>query len=134
MDIINIHILSTAILTGAIWVIQLIHYPGFGYIENKLFKPFMVLHIRGIMLFVFPMMLVEICTGTYLLFQGHFSSLFLYAMIFLYLIWLSTALIFSGYHSKLKDNKDDRIINNLVKYNWVRTIGWSFRLILLFMI
>ena len=134
MDIIKIHILSTAIITGAIWVIQLIHYPGFAYIEDKLFKSFMVLHIRGIMLFVFPMMVIEIFTGTYLLFQGHFSLLFLYAMIFLYLIWLSTALIFSGYHSKLKDNKDSKIINKLVKYNWLRTIGWSFRLILLTML
>ena len=134
MDIINLHILSTAILTGAIWVIQLIHYPSFRYIENKLFKAFMVLHIRGIMFFVFPIMVIEICTGSYLLLQGNLSLLYICAMIILYLIWLSTALIFSGYHSKLKNNKDDKIINNLVKYNWLRTVGWSLRLILLFMI
>ena len=134
MEIINIHILSTAILTGAIWLIQLNHYPAFCYIDNKLFKSFMVLHIRGIMFFVFPMMVIEICTGTYLLMTGFSSTLFLSAMINLYLIWLSTALIFSGYHSKLKNNKDDKIINNLVKYNWLRTIGWSIRFILLLMI
>ena len=70
----------------------------------------------------------------YLLITGFSSTLFLCAMIMLYLIWLSTALIFSGYHSKLKNNKDDKIINNLVKYNWLRTIGWSIRFILLLMI
>ena len=134
MEIINIHILSTAILTGAIWLIQLNHYPAFGYIDSKLFKSFMVLHIRGIMFFVFPIMVIEICTGTYLLITGFSSTLFLCAMIMLYLIWLSTALIFSGYHSKLKNNKDDKIINKLVKYNWLRTIGWSIRFILLLMI
>ena len=134
MDIIKLHVFSTAILTGSIWVIQLIHYPAFGYIENKLFKSFMALHIRGIMLFVFPVMVIEISTGTYLLTQGYNSSSFVYAMVVLYMIWLSTALIFSRYHSKLKESKESEIIFKLVKYNWLRTIGWTSRLILLFMI
>ena len=33
----------------------------------------------------------------------------------LYLIWLSTALIFSGYHSKLKNNKDDKYFFIIIK-------------------
>ena len=94
----------------------------------------MALHIRGIMLFVFPVMVIEISTGTYLLTQGYNSSSFVYAMVVLYMIWLSTVLIFSRYHSKLKESKESEIIYKLAKYNWLRTIGWTSRLILLFMI
>jgi hypothetical protein len=131
MDLIKIHLLATAILTGAIWVIQLIHYPVFNYIDKNCFKLFMKFHVRGILIFVLPFMLIEMISGTYLFIIGHNSILFLFSLVILYLIWISTVLIFSNYHKKLQHDKDNDIINKLVKYNWLRTIGWTVRLILI---
>jgi len=131
MDLIKIHLLATAILTGAIWVIQLIHYPVFKYIDKSYFKLFMKFHVRGILIFVLPFMLIEIVSGTYLFIIGHNSILFLFSLVILYLIWISTLLIFSNYHKKLQHDKDNDIINKLVKYNWFRTLGWTVRLILI---
>ena len=131
MDLIKIHLLATAILTGAIWVIQLIHYPVFKYIDKSYFKLFMKFHVRGILIFVLPFMLIEIVSGTYLFIIGHNSILFLFSLVILYLIWISTLSIFSNYHKKLQHDKDNDIINKLVKYNWFRTLGWTVRLILI---
>jgi len=131
MDLIKIHLLATAILTGAIWVIQLIHYPVFKYIDKSYFKLFMKFHVRGILIFVLPFMLIEIVSGTYLFIIGHNSILFLFSLVILYLIWISTLLIFSNYHKELQRDKDNDIINKLVKYNWFRTLGWTVRLILI---
>ena len=131
MDLIKIHLLATAILTGAIWVIQLIHYPVFKYIDKSYFKLFMKFHVRGILIFVLPFMLIEIVSGTYLFIIGHNSILFLFSLVILYLIWISTLLIFSNYHKELQQDKDNDIINKLVKYNWFRALGWTVRLILI---
>ena len=131
MDLIKIHLLATAILTGAIWVIQLIHYPVFKYIDKSYFKLFMKFHVRGILIFVLPFMLIEIVSGTYLFIIGYNSIIFLFSLVILYLIWISTLLIFSNYHKELQHDKDNDIINKLVKYNWFRTLGWTVRLILI---
>ena len=34
-DLLMIHIVSTSIMVGAIWVIQLVHYPSFKYVKES---------------------------------------------------------------------------------------------------
>jgi hypothetical protein len=55
-------------------------------------------------------------------------------MMFLILIWLSTALLFTKIHQNLIEGYKSSLINKLIKTNWLRTILWSLRLIILFFI
>ncbi|MFN4149964.1 MAG: hypothetical protein ACK4IX_03390, partial [Candidatus Sericytochromatia bacterium] len=52
-------------------------------------------------------------------------------LIFLIIIWVSTALLQVPQHNILTNNFDSNAYINLVKSNWIRTIFWSFRSILL---
>ena len=53
------------------------------------------------------------------------------SIIFLISIWLSTALLFTRIHQKLTEGYEFSLIKKLVKTNWLRTILWSLRLIIL---
>ena len=46
-------------------------------------------------------------------------------------IWLSTFLLQVPAHEKLILKKDNQIIARLVKTNWIRTILWSLKLLVL---
>ena len=110
-----IHLVSTAIMVGAIWVIQLVHYPSFYYIDKNNYMKFQNFHMNRISYIVIPAMTV----------------LFMISIIFLISIWLSTALLFTRIHQKLTEGYEFSLIKKLVKTNWLRTILWSLRLIIL---
>ena len=58
-------------------------------------------------------------------------NLFLLALTILIINWIITALVFVKMHNKLLINYKIEIISLLVKWNWLRTLLWSVRLILL---
>lgn len=115
---------------GVIWVVQLVHYPGFLYVDNNEFASFHRHHTRRISLVVIPTMVVEWVTGAYLLIAqvpSYGQGLHIVLFSILAIIWLSTFLVQAPLHSKLKRGKDIKSIKKLVATNWVRTIGWTAR-------
>ena len=85
------------------------------------------LHMSWTSFFVGPPMLIEM--GTALLFSSPPLDLprwFLYWDLLLLLIG-STALFQVPYHNQLLDNFDEEIHKKLVTSNWIRTIFWSSR-------
>ena len=47
------------------------------------------------------------------------------------IVWLSTFVLQVPIHNRLKSGKDERLIRRLVATNWVRTIAWSLKALLL---
>jgi len=89
-------------------------------------------HMNRISYIVIPAMTVELFSGLLIIYLGlKNDALFIISIIFLTLIWISTALLFTPIHQKLTSGYKSSLIKKLVKTNWLRTILWSFRLTLL---
>lgn len=126
-----IHYGLCVFMTGLIWMVQLVHYPSFSYVEEKVFGAFASFHSRAISFIVLPAMVAELASGAYLFYQGR-SVILGINLACLVLIWLSTFFLSVPLHSKLAKGKDSKSIGRLVATNWPRTVLWSARSLFLF--
>tara|TARA_B100001250_G_C19518196_1_gene664786 strand:+ start:323 stop:760 length:438 start_codon:yes stop_codon:yes gene_type:complete len=129
------HLAATSMMVGVIWVIQLVHYPSFHYIDRNRYELFQDFHMRNISRIVFPLMSAELITGILLIQSpifGYSNKLFFISMILLALIWFLTATLFISIHKNLSKGFNKNIINKLVNLNWLRTILWSLRIVFIF--
>ena len=126
------HLIFTSIMTGVIWVIQIVHYPSFHFIEKELYTAFQKFHMNKISIIVMPIMLAELITGIMLFLDKTSKSPFLtISIIILVLIWLITGVFFTKAHNELIAGYQELVVNQLVAMNWIRTLLWTLRLLLL---
>jgi hypothetical protein len=126
---------STLAMTGLIWLVQLVHYPAFGYIDASTFGDFARFHQHAISIVVVPLMFVELATTFLLLWKPHpalTGRLSLIAAACLGLAWLSTFLLQVPLHQQLLQGPDEACVAKLIASNWLRTSAWSIRALLLF--
>jgi hypothetical protein len=124
------HVAVTWFLVGLIWVIQVVHYPLFAEVGEQHFARYEQLHQRRITVVVAPLMLLEVITTVLLWWSvGPVIPVWQYwlALGLLAAIWLSTALLQIPAHAKLSSTYDLTTINWLVQTNWIRTIAWTAR-------
>tara|TARA_B100001758_G_scaffold10120_1_gene7607 strand:+ start:253 stop:660 length:408 start_codon:yes stop_codon:yes gene_type:complete len=127
-----LHFMASSIMVGVIWVIQLVHYPSFNYIEKQRYSNFQSFHMTRISYVVIPVMLIELLTLVLLIYSmDQINIELVLSGIILLLIWVITAIFFSGAHQKLTLGYDKSVVGNLIQMNWSRTLLWTFRLILL---
>lgn len=132
------HALSLALMTGVIWVIQVVHYPLFATVPPTARREYFKRHVYRISLLVMPLMLIELATAVALVVLAYGHEVVTYAVFYAWLnlgllvgTWLSTFLIQVPHHNRLKSNPgDDATIHALVRWNWLRTMLWSARLVL----
>ena len=126
-----LHLTATSVMVGVIWVIQLVHYPSFHFVELKQYNTFQRFHMSRISYVVIPAMLTELFTLFLIVISmDQIDTLVLASAILLIFIWLMTALFFSGVHQKLTLGYDQTVVDKLVKLNWGRTLLWTLRLLL----
>ncbi len=126
----EIHFLSTSLMVGIIWVIQLLHYPAFHFIKESDYVEFQHFHMERISFIVVPVMVLELFSAFMLVYYIQ-SNLLILCLIILLFIWLITFIFFTKLHQSLLDGYDKTIVDKLVRINWSRTILWSIRLIIL---
>lgn len=126
----TLHLVSTAAMTGLIWTIQLVHYPSFHFINIVVYEEFQKFHMQRISIVVMPLMILEFITGLLLLVLSQ-EQFFLVNFVLIVMIWLSTFLLSVPEHSKLEKGYNHKAVDRLVSTNWVRTLLWSVRLVLL---
>ena len=127
-----IHLIATSVMVGVIWIIQLVHYPSFHFIELKQYTTFQRFHMSRISYVVIPAMLTELFTLILIVISmDQIDTLVLASAILLIFIWLITAVFFSGVHQKLTLGYDQTVVDKLVKLNWGRTLMWTLRLLLI---
>ena len=128
--LLKVNLLSTSVMVGVIWVIQLLHYPSFHFINEKKYIEFQHFHMQRISFIVVPVMLIELASA--LLLAYFFESNLIIILLALVLgIWAITFIFFTNIHQKLTDGYDHSIVDRLVLINWSRTTLWSLRLIIL---
>ena len=126
------HLIFSAIMVGVIWVIQLVHYPAFHFIDKDMYASFQKFHMNKISIIVIPIMLAELITGMMLFLDKSSKSPFLIiSFVILVLIWLITGVFFSKAHNELMTGYQELVVNQLVVMNWIRTLLWTLRLLLL---
>ena len=127
-----IHLIATAMMVSIIWLVQILHYPTFLYIDNERYTEFQNFHMKNISFLIIPLMLLEFLTGFFLLFfVNEIDFYFNISFSLLVLIWLITVLFFTRYHSALSNKYERNIILKLIRLNWIRTFLWTARLGLL---
>ena len=126
----DIHFLSTSLMVGIIWVIQLLHYPTFHFIKQSDYVEFQHFHMQRISFIVVPVMIIELLSGFMLVYYFR-SNLFILCLTILLVIWLITFVFFTKLHQSLLGGYDKIIVDKLVQINWSRTVLWSLRLIIL---
>lgn len=133
-------LLATAMMTGIIWFVQIVHYPLFLKVPVDGFVAYEQSHTLRTGFVVAPLMLVELGTAIALMLLSSVSGgklpigltpLYLWSFGLLLLIWVSTFLIQVPLHSLLEQKPDLKAMELLVSTNWIRTILWSIRLGLL---
>ena len=127
-----LHLIATSVMVGVIWVIQLVHYPSFHFVELKQYTTFQRFHMARISNVVIPAMLTELFTLILIVISmDQIDTLIVASAILLIFIWLMTAVFFSGVHQKLTLGYDQTVVDKLVKLNWGRTLLWTLRLLLI---
>ena len=124
-----IHLIATAMMVSIIWIIQILHYPTFLFVDKKHYTEFQIFHMKNISYLIIPIMLLELFTGLYILLYNNMINFYFSASFgLLILIWLITALFFSKFHSELSKKYNRDTILKLIRLNWIRTFFWSLRL------
>ena len=75
-------------------------------------------------------MIMELITSGIIIFQipnGLPNWTAIVGIILLGVIWFSTLLFQIPYHNKLSSMFDENVLVMLIKTNWIRTICWSLR-------
>lgn len=131
--VLHAHLAATIYMTGLIWFVQVVHYPLFATVGTPHFPAYERRHTVRTAWVVGPPMLTELLTALLLLgFRPAAIPAWAPALglALLSLIWLSTALLQVPCHKRLANGFDERVHRRLVQTNWIRTAGWSLRLLL----
>jgi len=124
------NLVSTCYMVGLIWMVQLVHYPLFAKVGTEHYESYQVSHQSLTTLAVGPPMLLELLTALLLIWYRPASlpSWLIYvALALLFVVWASTAFVQVPCHEKLTSQFDAGIHSRLVVSNWIRTVGWTMR-------
>lgn len=121
-----LQLLACAAMTGIIWIVQLAIYPLFRELPNEAFEKYHGSYMSKVTFVIVPLMALEALTCVWCLFNFPLSSQIIPTLL-LGVIWASTAFIQVPQHNKLtRENA-----HLLVRSNWIRTIAWTARTVLL---
>ena len=125
-----IQIVCNSYLVSLVIITQFITYPTFLHINKDKFSVYHRKYVNNISFIVAPVMLIELLTLSLIAyFSGEF--LIIKSLILLLVIWLTTFFIMIPSHNRISKSFNKKEIISLINYNWVRTILWSFKLLLI---
>lgn len=125
-----LHVGATLALVGLIWFVQVVHYPLFAHVGHEAFAAYEQEHMRRTTWVVAAPMLIELLTGIVLLWQradGVPAWMAWVGVALLAVIWASTIWLQVPCHEALRQGFSEAAHAELVRTNWVRTIAWSLR-------
>jgi hypothetical protein len=107
-----------------IWLVQLIIYPGMHGWQQARFAELHQTYTRQISAIVGPLILIQLLLSLLLLFQQR-GVVELLQLILLGVMLGVTFLVSVPLHRLLSRGYDDKLVDRLVRTNWLRTFGWS---------
>ena len=130
MDYLFLLIIINSILVGVILMTQILSYPLFLKLGISNFYNYYNSYTKRISFIVIPLMIFEVLLSIIL--NIILNNFYLFASnILLFVVWGSTFFIQVPIHNKLSSNHSYVLINKLIYTNWIRTIAWFCKLIIL---
>ena len=125
-----IQLVCNSYLVSLVLMTQFITYPTFLNIDKDKFSDYHRKYVNNISFIVAPVMLIELLTLSLI---AYFSSEFLIikSLFLLLVIWLTTFFIMIPSHNRISKSFNIKEIKSLINYNWIRTILWSFKLLVI---
>jgi hypothetical protein len=126
-------LLASAFNTGLIWIVQLVHYPGFLRIPPEAYANYQQFHMKAISFIVAPSMVIELLLTLAGFAMSDLGTSYLYwvAVVCLGVVWAVTFFVSVPMHDSLASGYNAEGIQRLINTNWWRTVGWSLRTTLL---
>lgn len=125
----TLHAAATWYMAGVIWLIQLVHYPMFGFLDRANFPRAHAFHSRAISLIVMPVMLLELALSALIVWRrGPMNWPATAGLALVLLIWVTTFFVMVPLHERLQaDGFQPKVHAALCQWNWLRTLAWSAR-------
>jgi hypothetical protein len=127
--VVMLHALATWWMLGIIWLVQVVVYPLFRFVPPEALPVFAQAHVARIGSVVGPAMVLEVLTGLWLLalLPRAFKLGLWLGLALLAGIWLATLLLSIPCHQVLAHTASAEVVERLIAGNWVRTLLWSVR-------
>lgn len=128
--IVVVHLAVTGVMIGIIWFVQVVHYPLMGLAGREGYAAFQAAHSRRTAIVVAPPMLLELATGIWLVARPspYFPACAAWiGLALIAVVWLSTFVLQVPQHRVLDGGFDAVAHRRLVLGNWVRTVAWTVR-------
>lgn len=124
---------ATLAMVGLIWFVQVVHYPMFALVGHSAFVKYERVHQKRTTWVVAPIMLLELATAIIWLWQssGNGRVGAIAGLSLLVVIWLSTMVLQVPCHHALSHEFTESKYKHLIATNWIRTVAWTGRAILL---
>jgi uncharacterized membrane protein len=134
--ILLMQVFATLFMVGLIWFVQIVHYPLYANVGREQFPEYEALHNRMTTWVVGPAMLVELVTAVLLLKSSPHASAppAWMGLGLLIVIWISTAALSVPAHDVLTAGFSAEAYRKLVNTNWIRTVAWTARGVILMVI
>ncbi len=130
MDSLLLLIIINSILVGVILMTQILSYPLLLKLGISNFYNYYNSYTKRISFIVIPLMIFEVLLSIIL--NITLNNFYLFASnILLFVVWGSTFFIQVPIHNKLSSNHSYVLINKLIYTNWIRTIAWICKLMIL---
>ena len=129
-----LNLILSSFLTGLIWFVQIVHYPIFTKVPASHFISFQTTHMQTTGYVVAVPMLLELAASSGLLlyaFPGNLQGVNYLAFACVLVIWLVTFFVSVPIHNELVTGLRYDLVSRLVATNWLRTIAWTIRTVVL---
>jgi hypothetical protein len=129
-----LQVVSTLTMVGVIWFVQVVHYPLMAQVGHEGFPGYATAHARRTAWVVAPPMLIEAATALVLAIRPpeFLETWQAWAgLALLLVVWSSTALLQVPRHRRLAGGFEPGVHRTLVATNWIRTLAWTARGVLL---
>ena len=122
-------------LTGLIWLVQVVHYPGLMLVGRAEFARYHLAHTRRMGYVVAAPMVAELGLALWLAWVAYpewGAGLALGQLALVAVVWLATFLLAVPFHNRLAAEGYNYIaLDGLTRTNWLRTLAWTTRAALL---
>jgi hypothetical protein len=132
-----INLLSTVLIAGIMWFVQLVHYPLFNAIPARNLINYGYYHTRKISGIIKPLFIVDFTTLLLLLILlgSNLSTNLMMVNIVIFIITvILTQIVFIPIHQKLSKSPNSQTISQLIRLNWIRTLIWSLKVVFMLII
>ena len=119
---------------SASWIMQLIDYPLFKFVGKKAFKKFKKERSKRVMILASFFLVLELITGILLIWIkpiGISSVQVWIGLSLIIIIWITTWTIEVPQHKILEAEFNEKTQNILLKANWIRTVIYSLRVVII---